>query len=378
MNPATRLVHGAHREDPYSASAPPLYQTATFAQSRSDAFDEFDYTRTDNPTRRWLEAELAQLERGHGALAYASGMAAVAAALRRVAPGERLLVGDDLYGGTERFLALRESEGVIVERVDTTRPEEVRVALPGARMLYLETPSNPRMEVSDLAALGRLCRRSGTKLVVDNTMLSPWIQQPIELGADLVIQSCTKHLSGHSDLVAGAIIARSPEDLEALAFERNASGTALAPFDSWLLLRGMKTLGVRMERAQATARTLAEKLAAHPKVTRVRYPGVGSVLGFETGDRKLSEALVEQTKLFSIAVSFGGVASSISLPCAMSHASVPTERQRKAPLPPDLVRLAVGLEDGLDLWADLARVFDGLPGRLGVERAHEAVRLHGE
>lgn len=357
MNPATRLVRPpASTADPHRASVPPLYQTATFAQSDANRFDAYDYTRTDNPTRALLEEELCGLERGAGALAYGSGMAAVAAVLRRVAPGERLLVGEDLYGGTERFLATRLEARVEVTRVDTTDLNAVRTALAaGARLLYLESPTNPRMEVSDLGALAKLCHAAGAQLAVDNTMLSPWLQRPLELGADLVVQSCTKHLGGHSDLVAGAVIAAHARDLEPLALERNAEGTALAPFDAWLLSRGLKTLGVRIERAQASAARLAAALERHPMVTRVRYPGQGSVLAFETGDPETSGGVVRRTRLFSIAVSFGGVASSISLPCAMSHASVPAARRRARPLPEDLVRVSVGLEDPGDLAADLER-----------------------
>jgi cysteine-S-conjugate beta-lyase len=357
VKPATRLVRGGPAaDDPHRATAPPLYQTATFAQTRALEFDAYDYSRTDNPTRRQLEVELARLEGGAGALAYASGMAAVAAALRQVRPGRRLLVGQDLYGGTERFLGALLDPSVCVGRVDTTDLAAVERALArGADMLYLESPSNPLMEVCDLAALASLTRRAATLLAVDNTMLSPWLQRPLELGADLVIQSCTKHLGGHGDLTAGALIVAREDQLAPLAFARNGEGTALAPFEAWLLLRGMKTLGVRVERAQASARRIAAALRAHPAVTRVRYPEQGSVLAFETGDADRSRAVVEGTDLLSIAVSFGGVSSSIGLPCAMSHASVPAARRAAAPLPADLVRVAVGLEDPEDLIADLQK-----------------------
>ncbi|MDA1263759.1 MAG: PLP-dependent transferase [Planctomycetota bacterium] len=362
MRPATRLIRGTRcGHDPYRATAPPLYQTATFAQATATGFDAYDYSRTDNPTRRLVEDELASLEGGHGALAYSSGMAAVAAALRLAPTGARVLVAQDLYGGTERLLDRLDLE---VARIDTTDPASWTDAVfEGAHLCYLETPSNPLLETTDLRALARWTRRHGVVLVVDNTMLSPWLQRPLELGADLVVQSCTKHLAGHGDLTAGALIAKERALYEPLAFQRNAEGTALAPFDAWLLSRGLKTLGVRLERAQDTARQLVKFLRGHPAVTRVRDVGMGSVLAFETGDVARSQQVVEGTELFSIAVSFGGVASSISLPCVMSHASVPAARRSAVQLPPDLVRIAVGLEDPGDLIADLDRALSAPRGQ---------------
>ena len=279
MRPATRLVRGPKcGHDPYQATAPPLYQSATFAQTTATGFDAYDYSRTDNPTRRLVEEELASLEGGHGALAYASGMAAVAAALRLAPSGARVLVGQDLYGGTERMLDRLDLEVVRVDTTDPTRWTDDLFA--GAHLCYLESPSNPLMEVTDLWALAHWTRRHGVVLVVDNTMLSPWLQRPLELGADLVVQSCTKHLAGHGDLTAGALIAREPALLEPLALQRNAEGTALGPFDAWLLSRGLKTLGVRLERAQATARRARWDCISYPP-----DPGLCSCLRFCNGGR---------------------------------------------------------------------------------------------
>jgi cystathionine beta-lyase len=362
-------------EDPYHATAPPLYQTATFAQPSATRNGPYDYSRSGNPTRDALEEQLRLLEGAEHALAYGSGMASVSAVLRLAPPGTRVVCGCDLYGGTVRFLERRlRPSGVDVVYVDASDTEAVRLALAGgASMLFVETPGNPLLGVADLAALAGLAREAGAVFAVDGTTCSPWLQRPLEHGADVVVHSATKHLAGHSDLTAGVACTSRPELAEELAFARNAEGAALAPFEAWLLLRGLQTLGVRLERAQASALGLARLLEARPEVTRVRYPGLashpghalharqadgpGSLLSFETGDPELSRALVEGLELFSIAVSFGGVRSSASLPCFMSHASVPAGLEGAPPPPRDLVRLSAGLEDPRDLAEDLERAF---------------------
>ena len=307
-------------------------------------------------------------------------MAAITAVTRLVRAGEEILAGDDLYGGTTRLLArVAPQQGIRVRWVDATDPATVEQAIgPDTRLLLVESPTNPLLRTVDLARLATIARRRGVLFAVDNSLLSPCLQQPLALGAHLVVHSATKALCGHGDVLAGAVVTDEPDLHERIAFHLNAEGAGLAPFDSWLLLRGMKTLALRMERQQATARKIAECLVAHSATRQVFYPGLGPVVSFTTGDPELSRRLVEGTRLFTIAVSFGSVASSISLPCHMSHASVPAElRDRLAP-PADLVRLSVGIEDPEDLLDDLRQAFAGgpfdtLPG-LGLQYARRATR----
>jgi cystathionine beta-lyase len=383
--------------DPYAATAPPLYQTATFAQESALTSGPYDYSRSGNPTRRLLEERIADLEGASRALAYASGLAALAAVVRVVAggaaqslgavsngatQGERgapVVAGDDLYGGTFRLLSrVLQGQGIGAAHVDVTDLEAVAGAVgPGTRLLLVETPTNPLLRVVDLRALADLAHARGVLLAVDNTLLSPYLQRPLDLGADVVVHSATKCLSGHGDLTAGVVAVADAALAAELAFVQNAEGTALNPFESWLLLRGLKTLAVRLDRQEANARRVAEHLAAHPRVRRVHYPGLashpghalqllqargaGSVVSFETDSLALSRQVVETTRLFTIAVSFGGVGSLASLPCRMSHASIPAAVRRRRSLPEDLVRLAIGIEDAGDLIEDLEQAFAAAP-----------------
>jgi cystathionine beta-lyase/cystathionine gamma-synthase len=374
----TALLHAGRRgTDPWHASAAPLYQTATFVQSRADRFDTYDYTRTDNPTRALLEGRLAALERGRHALAYASGMAAVDALLALVPVGGRLVVGRDLYGGTLRLVGeLARERGVDVRDEDSgdTAAFARAIAEHAPHWVLVESPTNPSQDVTDIAAAARAARAAGARLAVDNTMLSGWLQQPLELGADAVLVSATKHLGGHGDVTAGAVVVRDAGLHAELARRRNTHGTALAPFEAWLLARGLDTLGLRIERSQASALAVARALDARPDVRRVRYAGLashpghgllarqargaGTVVAFETGDAGLSRRLVEALRLFHVAVSFGSTVSTASLPFAMSHASVPAGLSATiAPPPRDLVRLSIGLEEPCDLVDDLERAF---------------------
>ncbi len=377
MRTFTALIHGGACRTEHDPTSAPICQTATFRQSTAIGFDEFDYTRTDNPTRRVFETRLATLEHGRHALAYASGMAAIAAIGRLARPGDRIVTARDLYGGSCRFFGgLADDLGVDVEVVDAADLDAVdrACASPRTKLLYVETPSNPRLDVCNLPALADLARVRGVRFVVDNTLLSPLLQNPLDFGADAVVHSATKHLGGHGDATGGVIVTNDEELHQRLRHARNADGSALAPFESWLLLRGVQTLGVRLAHAQETTRRLAHVLRGRPAITRVRYVGfddhpnvevhrrqargAGSVLAFETGDVARSRAIVESTRLASIAVSFGGTATSISLPGFMSHASVPTNQRAARPLPPDLIRVAVGLEDADDLIDDLCDAID--------------------
>lgn len=373
----TRCVHAPGEDrDPFGASVAPLYQTATFRQERATEFGAYDYTRSGNPTRDDLEARLAALEGGAGALAYASGMAATGALAHLLSPGDEVVAGDDLYGGTTRlFERLWAPRGITVRYADASDPDAVASACTArTKLLFVETPTNPLLRIADLRALAALARARGALLAVDNSLLSPVLQRPLELGADLVVASATKFLGGHADVTAGMVAAADPALLERLAFARNAEGSALAPFEAWLLARGLKTLALRVRAQCAGARRVAEFLAAHPRVCAVHYPGLpghpgraihaaqasgaGAVLSFATDDAEFSRRVVEGCRLFSIAVSFGAVHSVITLPGKMSHASIPPAlRERLAP-PPDLIRLSVGIEDPVDLLADLAQALD--------------------
>jgi cystathionine beta-lyase len=359
MKIPTRCVRVFSEDDPYGAVVPPIYQTATFRQPSAVEFGEYDYSRTANPTRKLVEQQIATLEGGRFGSAFASGLAAIAAVTRLVQAGEEILAGDDLYGGTTRLLArVAPRQGIRVRWVDATDPAQVEAAIgPDTRLLFVETPTNPLLRVIDLERVAAIARRRGVLLAVDNSLLTPCLQRPLALGAHLVVHSATKGLCGHGDVLAGAVVTDDPDLHERIAFHLNAEGAGLAPFDSWLLLRGMKTLALRMERQCATARRVAELLAARPEVDRVFYPGLGPVTSFTTGDPELSRRIVEGTRLFTIAVSFGSVGSSISLPCHMSHASVPAELKDRLAPPADLVRLSVGIEDPDDLLEDLEQAF---------------------
>jgi cystathionine beta-lyase len=373
MKTATQCVHLDSTDDPYCAVSPPIYQTATFRQPLATEFGEYDYTRTGNPTRSLVERQIAKLEGGEYACAFASGMAAITALTRLVSAGEEIIAGTDLYGGTVRLLEqVLPRQGISVRYVDTSNLETVRDAITArTRLILIETPTNPLMRISDINALARVAHEVGALLAVDNSMLSPCFQRPLKLGADLVLHSATKYLCGHSDVMAGAVVTSDLELHGQIAFHQNAEGAGLSPFESWLLVRGMKTLALRVERQNESALKIAEFLSQHLAVERVFYPGLpehdghevhrgqatgnGSVISFTTRDVEFSQRLVEATELFDIAVSFGSVNSTISLPCRMSHASIPQSLRESLAPPPDLVRISVGIEDVDDLIEDLSR-----------------------
>jgi len=375
MKNATRCVRLETNGDPYGAISPPIYQTATFRQPNADEFGEYDYTRSGNPTRALLERQLAALEDAEHACAFASGMAAITALTRLVSSGDEIIAGNDLYGGTVRLLEqVLPRQGIGVRYVNTSDIESVVQAItPRTKLILVETPTNPLLKITDIAALAFVAHERSVLLAVDNSMLSPCLQRPLTLGADLVIHSATKFLCGHSDVTAGAVITSNAELHRQIAFYHNAEGSGLAPFESWLLLRGIKTLSLRVERQNESALTIAKYLSRHPAIKSVYYPGLeshpgheihseqaaggGAVISFVTGDPEFSRRLVESTNLFEIAVSFGSVGSVISTPCKMSHASVPESlRDRLAP-PEDLVRISVGIEDVDDLIEDLEQAF---------------------
>lgn len=373
LKAATRCVNSPSSSDPFDAIAPPIYQTATFRQASAEEFGEYDYSRSGNPTRTILERQLADLEGGAEASAFASGMAAITALTRLLDNGDEVIASDDLYGGTVRlFEKVLPRHGIKVRYVDATDLERVRRALSlRTKLILVETPSNPLLRICDIRGLGQITKEAGIILAVDNSMLSPILQQPLVLGADVVIHSATKFLGGHSDVTAGALITNNPALHEEIAFQQNAEGAALSPFDSWLLLRGLKTLALRVERQNDTAAKVARFLQLQEGITEVYYPGLqdhaghdlhrsqaqgdGAVVTFTTSDPEVSKKIVEATKLFTIAVSFGSVGSTISLPCHMSHASIPAHLKQRLGPPIDLVRISVGIEDANDLIEDLKR-----------------------
>lgn len=370
--------------DPFHPAATPIYQTATFEQESPTELGPYDYSRSGNPTRAVLERQLARLERAEHAFAFSSGLAALTAVTRLLAPGDEIVAGSDLYGGSVRlFSRILAGRGVRVRYAEgSDAPAIIAAISPATRLVHVESPTNPLQRVCDIRRVARAAREAGALLCVDNTMLSPYLQNPLELGADVVIHSATKFLCGHSDVTAGAACVRDGALAESLYLIQNGEGAGLAPFESYLLLRGIKTLALRLDRQQESARRIAEFLASRAEVRRVHYLGLGThpgrevhaaqargpgaVLSFETGDPRRSEHLLRSLRLFGITVSFGGINSTASLPARMSHASVPPElRARQAP-PEDLVRLSIGIEGCDDLIDDLSR---GLEAAFGANLA---------
>lgn len=377
---ATRLCHPTSpKVDSYGAMSTPIFQTATFAQPTATTFGEYDYSRSGNPTRTVLEEQMAALDNADRSFAFGSGMAAISTLVRLVPSGGRILTGDDIYGGTSRLLGrIAPRLGISVEHVDMCNIDSVKEALSRADtktdLVLLETPTNPRLRITDLAGVAAAARACGAICAVDNSVMAPVFQLPLDHGVDIVMTSATKFIAGHSDTTGGILSVRGKELVEQVAFIQNAEGSALGPFECWLCLRGLKTMALRMERQQRNAWRLAEFLSRHPLVTRVNYPGLathpghelhmaqaggpGSILSFETGDVEASKAIVEATELFKVTVSFGSTNSLISLPCFMSHASIPPEVRAARGLPDDLVRISAGIEDVNDLVADLGAALD--------------------
>ena len=370
---ATRAIHVGQECDPTTgAIIPPIYQTSTFVQDGvGELRGGYEYARAGNPTRSSLESLIASLEEGRHGLCFASGLAAEDALLRALlAPGDHVLLGNDVYGGTHRLInRIHRRWGVTVNTAELSDLAAVKAALrPGTtRVLWLETPSNPLLKVTDIVALTELGHRAGAVVVVDNTFASPYLQQPLPLGADVVVHSTTKYLGGHSDVLGGALVTNDDAIAEQARFLQFAAGAVLAPFEAWLTVRGIKTLGVRMDRHSASAQLIAEHLAGHPKISAVYYPGLSTHPHHELAARQMSGfggmlslaladgpaaaiRLAESTTVFQLAESLGGVESLIGYPSEMTHASV---KGTELAVPDNLVRLSVGLEDVRDLLADL-------------------------
>ena len=370
-------IHAGQEPDPSTgAIITPIYQTSTYVQEALGRHKGHEYARTSNPTRSALEANLAAIEHGKAGFAFASGMAATGAVMTLLAAGDHVVVTDNTYGGTYRLFerVLRKYQ-LDFSYVDTSDLDAVRQAIrPATRMLFIETPTNPVLRLTDLAGACAVAHERDVTVVVDNTFASPCVQQPLDFGADLVVHSTTKFLNGHSDSVGGAVIAVRDAHIEWLAFVQNAQGAILGPMDAWLVLRGTKTLPLRMERHNANAMALAEYLAGHPKVTRVHYPGLpahpqhdlatrqmrgfGGLIAFELGSLDRARTLLNSVRLMALAESLGGVETLISHPASMTHASVPPERRQQIGLTDDMVRVSVGVEDIDDLRDDLAQALD--------------------
>ncbi len=371
---STICIHAGQEPDPTTgAIITPIYQTSTYVQEGLGQHKGFEYGRTHNPTRMALERNLAAIEGGAAGFAFASGMAAIDAILTRLESGDHVLVSDNTYGGTFRlFERVRRKFGLDFTYVDTSRLELIEPALtPKTKYLFLESPTNPLLRVTDIAAASEIAHRHDVRVVVDNTFASPYIQQPLRLGADIVTHSTTKFLNGHSDSVGGIVIVRHADDEEWMRFVQNAAGAILGPMDSFLVLRGTKTLTVRMERTNANAQAVAEFLAAHPKVTQTIYPGLsshpqhalakqqmrgfGGLISFDTGSIEAARRVLGKVRLMALAESLGGVETLISHPAVMTHASVPPERRAAIGITDGLVRVSVGIEDVDDLTDDLAQ-----------------------
>jgi cystathionine gamma-lyase/cystathionine beta-lyase/cystathionine gamma-lyase/homocysteine desulfhydrase len=371
---STICLHAGQEPDPSTgAIITPIYQTSTYVQEALGKHKGFEYGRTQNPTRMALERNVAAIESGKAGFAFASGMAAIGAIATMLKAGDHVVVSDNTYGGTFRlFDKVLRRYNLTFTYVDTSKLDEVERAFTSStRMLFVETPTNPVMRLTDLAAVSSLARRHRIKLVVDNTFASPSLQRPIEFGADLVIHSTTKYLNGHSDSIGGIVVAVRDDDIDWLRFVQNAEGAILSPFDSWLVLRGTKTLALRMQQHNANGLALAEFLDAHPKVQRVYYPGLpahpqhelakrqmrgfGGMIAFDLGSLENARRLLDAVRLHALAESLGGVETLISHPATMTHASVPADRRAAIGITDGMVRISAGIEDIDDLKDDLTQ-----------------------
>ena len=370
----SKTIHGGQEPDKaYGAVMPQIYQTSTYAQTTPGGHKGFEYSRTHNPTRQALERSLASIEAGEFAFAFGSGLAAMDAVLKLLKPGDEVVSTDDLYGGSYRlFTKIFEDFGIRFHFVNMSNVDNVEAAInKNTRMVWVETPTNPMMNVIDIKAVSVLCKSNDVLLAVDNTFASPYIQQPLNLGADIVMHSATKYLAGHSDVILGSLVTNDKSLAERLGFIQNASGAVPGPMDSFLTLRGIKTLHVRMQRHCENAAEIAHYLKTHPKIEKVYWPGFedhpnhhiakaqmsdfGGMLSFVTKGANYESAIqiVEKLKLFTLAESLGGVESLAGHPASMTHASIPKEIREQSGVVDALIRLSVGIEDVRDLIADL-------------------------
>lgn len=377
MSTATELIHSIPVDPLTGAISVPIYQTSTFVQEAPGVNKGYDYARTGNPTRAILEQLIAQLEKGTVGVAFSSGLAAIDAIVKLLKTGDEILAVDDIYGGAFRlFTQVYEKFGIKVTYVDCSDVNNLVDAItPDTKLIWLETPTNPTLKIADIEAIARLAKANQCLLCVDNTFASPVLQQPLSLGADMVIHSATKYLGGHSDLIAGLVVTKDADLGARIKYLQNACGAILAPFDSWLVIRGIETLHLRMKQHCSSALTVARYLEQHPAVDKVFYPGLpthpnhevarkqssgfGGIISFTLKEDTEAAAvrLVTQTRLFKLAESLGGIKSLVSHPANMTHKSIPAEKRRAAGVQDSLVRLSIGLEDAEDLINDLEKTF---------------------
>ena len=369
---ATRAIHAGQQPDPLTGAVTvPIYPTSTYVQQGIGEHKGYEYSRVSNPTRTRLEENLTSLEGGVAARVFGSGMAAINAIVSMLRSGDHVVCGNDLYGGTPRlFNQVMAGFGLGFSYVDTSEAQNVERAIrKNTRMVYVETPTNPLMRLSDLAAISQICRRKKVALVVDNTFMSPYFQQPLALGADMVVHSTTKFLNGHSDGLGGAVVCAKQEDADKLAFLQKAAGAILSPFECWLVLRGVKTLAARMEIHDRSGRIVADFLSKHKKVKAVFYPGLpnhprhalarrqmsgfGSMITFETGSLKNANTMLKKVHVCSLGESLGGVETLISHPATMTHAALGVKGRKAIGITDGLVRISVGIEDVDDILDDL-------------------------
>ena len=378
MQATTQLIHSIPVDPLTGAISVPIYQTSTFVQDAPGVNKGYDYARTGNPTRATLESLVAQLEGGSTGVAFGSGLAAIDAIVKLLQSGDEIIAVDDIYGGAFRlFEQVYKKFGITVHYVDTTNVEAVFNALtPKTKLIWIETPTNPTLKVTDIQAIAKIARAHKCLLCVDNTFASPALQKPLSLGADLVIHSGTKYLGGHSDLIAGLVVAADPELGQKVKFLQNATGAILGPFDSWLLIRGIETLHLRIRQHCASARAIAAFLQHHPAVDKVYYPGLathpghaiaarqakgfGGIVSFTLKEdtQEAATSFVTSTDLFKLAESLGGIKSLVSHPAQMTHKTIPAERRKAAGVADSLIRLSTGLEDTEDLIEDLRQALD--------------------
>eukprot|EP01123_Difflugia_compressa_P006161 TRINITY_DN18323_c0_g1_i1.p1 TRINITY_DN18323_c0_g1~~TRINITY_DN18323_c0_g1_i1.p1 ORF type:complete len:470 (-),score=64.42 TRINITY_DN18323_c0_g1_i1:69-1478(-) len=388
MRPSTQLVvFDGCPNDPYHPTSMPIYQTATFVQPTATTFGPYDYTRSGNPTRTALETIVSGLENAYAAFAFASGMAALSSVTRLVKAGEEIIASSDLYGGMYRLLTKVCSRlGIVTKFVDTSILNEVLQALtPKTRLVFVESPSNPLMKISDITGIGVGIKKYNPQIIyaIDSSMMTSLLQRPLDLGVDIVIHSGTKFFGGHSDTTVGIVCVNNEALAKEIAFFQNAEGTGLAPFECWLVLRGMKTMSLRLEKSQENALKVVKFLSSHPLVTACYYPGYyydknndqkrdfeteielhkkqsrggGSLLSFDTGNTEISRQFINALKLFKITVSFGSTNSLVEMPCLLSHASIPAEKRT---LPESLVRMSIGIEHVQDILNDIKQALDSV------------------
>ena len=378
MSNPTQIIHSIPVDPLTGAISVPIYQTSTFVQEAPGINKGYDYARTGNPTRTVLENIIAELEEGSTGIAFASGLAAIDTVLKLLKSGDEIVAVDDIYGGAFRlFTQVYEKFGITVRYTDSSDVENVFNAItPATKLVWIETPTNPTLKISDIAAIAKITKASGCLLCIDNTFASPALQKPLTLGADIVVHSATKYLGGHSDLIAGLVITKDPALGEKIKFFQNAGGAILSPFDSWLVIRGIETLPLRIKQHCENAKVVAEYLQQHPEVDTVFYPGLpshfnhdiakkqslgfGGIVSFTLKNDTEEAAIdfVRSTKLFRLAESLGGIKSLLSHPANMTHKSIPVEKRRASGIADSLIRLSVGLEEAGDLVKDLEQAFE--------------------